>query len=340
MKAHVLIVGLAVSTLLAAGCSSPHSRMPVGEEIMIGKTSYSFDEEEATADLFSEYRLAPGDVLDVLFQIRTWLEKETFDLAVDHTVEVKFVHTPELDQVQLVRPDGTISLPYLGTLRVVGKSVSELTSELREKYSTILKNPEIYVLVPEFRSAIKELKRDLHTAPRGLSRLVTIRPDGYVTFPMVGDIFVADRSIPDVNEELNGRYEQVLPSLHCDLFLEKHSGTVVYVAGMVKDPGSYKITKPISVLEALAMAGGTVYGSLLDSVIIVRKRDEKLYATKIDLEKSFSFEKESTFFYLRPDDIIYVPKTSIATTAELSRDIASILFFRGWGVNIEPNDFD
>ncbi|MFC1657461.1 polysaccharide biosynthesis/export family protein [Candidatus Moduliflexota bacterium] len=340
MNKRSFISGLAILAVLAGGCSTPHSSMPVGEEYMLSKASFSFDKEQATGDLFEKYLIAPGDMLDVLFQIRTWVKKEKFDLAVDHTVDVRFVHAPELNQSQLVRPDGTISLPYVGNISVVGKSVEGLTEELREKYGTVLKNPELYVVVPQFRSAIKELKADLHTAPRGLSRLVTVRPDGYVTFPMVGDVMVADRSIPEVNEELNDIYEEVLPGLHCDLFLEKHSGSTIYVTGMVEKPGAYTITKPITVLEALAMAEGHIYGSAMDSVIIVRKHEGNLYATRLDMKKSLSFKENSEFFYLRPDDIVFVPKTSLATTAEVARDIASILFFRGWGISLEPRDFE
>lgn len=340
MNARSLCFGVTALAVLAAGCSTPYSKIPVGEEVLLGKTSYSFDEEEATANIFREYKIAPGDVLDVLFQIQTWTEKEKFELAVDHTVDIKFTQTPELNQSQRIRPDGTISLPYIGNIHVVGKSVEELTRELEEKYGTILRNPKLYVIVPEFRSAIKELKQDLHTAPRGLSRLVTVRPDGHVTFPMVGDVKVVSRTIPEVNKELNTLYENVLPGLHCDLFLEQHSGSVVYVAGRVKSPGSYKIVKPISILEALTLAGGTLYGGAMDGVIVVRKRDEKLYATRVDLTRSLSFEEESEFFYLRADDIVFVPATSIATTAEIARDISSILFFRGWGINIEPSDFE
>jgi len=139
-------------------------------------------------DVFTEYRISPGDILDVLFQIQTWVEKKNFKLGVDHLVSVSFVHSPELNVEQTVRPDGKITLPYVGEVYVVGKTIEEITRDLKKDFSTILQSPDIYVMVPEFNSAIKELKKDLHTAPRGLSRLSTVRPDGYATFPMLGDV--------------------------------------------------------------------------------------------------------------------------------------------------------
>lgn len=324
----LIVSGLLISSCVASGIRA-------GEEVMLEKTTFSFDQDKKPFGHLPEYHIAPGDILDVLFQIRTWIQKEEFRLAIDHEVIIKFVYNPELNEQQLVRPDGTISLPYLGEVNVIGKTLAELKGELKDRYSKILKNPELYVVVPQFRSAIKELKRDLHTAPRGLSRLVTVRPDGYVTFPMVGDMFVAGRTVPDVSTELNNRYKDILPDLHCDLFLEKHAGSVIYVVGEVNSPGAYKILRPVSILEALTLAKNFTRKAKLESVIVVRKHEERLVATKINFKDSLYMREDVKFFYLQPDDIVYVPKTYISQAAEVANDIADILLFRGWSVGFD-----
>ncbi len=326
---------LTVPALLLCGCATNvKTDLPLGEEIVLGRTSFSFDEEQAPYDLFASYRIKPGDVMDVLYQIRTWVEKDTFTLAVDHTVNIIFVHAPELNQVQKVRPDGTISLPYIGVVRVIDKSIDEITEELKGRYARILRNPDLYVLVPEFQSAIKELKQDLHTSPRGLSRLATVRPDGYITFPMLGDTLVAGRTVPEVNKELNERYEQILPGLHCDLFLERHSGTVIYVTGEVLRPGTYPINKPISVIEALSLSGSFSPTARLDSVMVVRRHEEKMVARRIDVRDHLDFTTESSMFMLQPDDIVIVPKSKLAHAAEVMQQVADVLMFRGWSVGV------
>ncbi len=326
---YLLTLALVFPIIIAiTGCAT----IPVGEEISIERTTFSFNQTEHPFEIFPEYHVVPGDILDVLFQIRTWVRKETFKIAVDHTINVKFIHAPELNETQRVRPDGNITLPYIGDVYVVDKTVSELTQELKDKYSNILNIPEIYIEIPEFRSSIKELKADLHTAPRGLSRLVTVRPDGYVTFPMVGDFFVAGKTIPEVNKALNEQYEKIMPSLHCDLFLEKHAGSVIYVVGQVKKPGAYEIPRPITLLEALGLAEGHLPGAKLSSIFVIRKHETKMIATRVDLNDSLSFTRDSKFFYLRPNDIVYVPQTWISKASEVARDLANIIFFRGWGL--------
>jgi len=286
---------------------------------------------EGTPKLFVNYKLSPGDMLDVLFQIQTWKGQNDFSILVDHEVTVKFANLPELTETQRVRPNGMISLPHLGEVKVVGMSVSELTKELQKLYAPILRDPELYVTVADFRQRIEELKKDLHTAPRGLSRLVQVRPDGYATFPMVGDTFVAGRSVPEVKHELDTKYEHVMPGMHVDLFLEKHTGSRIYVYGEVAKPDAYLIQKPITVFEALAMAGNFTYKANTDNIMVMRREEKEIIVTKIDMNKSWNLDEE--LYYLQPDDLIYVPKSGISTAAEVMQQLADIILFRGWGIS-------
>ena len=304
------------------------------KEVSLDRTTLSVGRIKQPFDVFPEYRITPGDLLDVLYQMRTWTRKDQFKIAVDQTISVKFVHAPELNEEQIIRPDGKITLPYLGDIVPVGMTVSEFTDMLKSSYRNILQSPEIYVTVPEFRRTIKELKTDLHTAPRGLSRLVTVRPDGYATFAMIGHVRVAGRTIPEVNDEINKMYDEMIPGLHCDLFLEKQAGTVVYVVGEVKLPGAFNINKPTTVVEAIALAGSYLQGAKLESIIVARKYEGKVVCTRINLKKVLSLQKGSKFMYLQPDDIIYVPKTYIKRVGELMRDVADIFLFRGWGSSL------
>lgn len=313
--------------LFMFACITPERR-----EVSINMTTFSFDRGQHPFEVFSDYVMAPGDLLDVLFQIRTWVKKDEFLLAVDHKITIKFLHASELDSSQQIRPDGTITLPYIGSVNVVDMTVENLTRKLQEKYKSILNVPEILVEVPDFRSSIRELKADLHTAPRGLSRLVTVRPDGYVTFPMVGDLLAAGRTIPELNDLLNQQYETILPGLHCDLFLEKHSGSLVYVVGEVRNPGGYEIRRPVTLPEAVSMASGWLPGAQLNSVFVIRRHENKLVAVRLDLKKMLAFQPGSEMFFLKPRDIVYVPKTWLKKAAEVARNLAEIVFFRGWAL--------
>jgi polysaccharide export outer membrane protein len=320
-------------TIISAGCYSTRNDVEIDEEVKVARRSFSFEDRQSY-DIMSQYHIQAGDILDVLYQIRTWLEKPDFKIQTDHTVAVNFIFTPELNTQQLVRPNGMITLPYIGDFYVVGKSPKEVEAMLKNAYRGILRDPQINVLVPEFQRAIEALKKDLHTAPRGLSRLVTVHPDGYVTFPMLGEVQVAGRTIKDVNDELNQRYEALISGLHVDLFLEKHTGSLVYVLGAVRNPGGFVIAKPISVAQSLALAGSIEKDAELTSVVVARRHQGAVVATRLDLTKSADLGGRGDLFFLMPDDIVFVPRTRLSEAAQVGEEIMQALLSRGWGANI------
>ncbi len=74
-----------------------------------------------------EYRIQPGDLLDI-----------------------KFFYNPELNESVTVRPDGRIALQLVKEIDAIGKTPTQLTDLLTEKYAPQIKNPEITVLVRSF----------------------------------------------------------------------------------------------------------------------------------------------------------------------------------------------
>ncbi len=72
-----------------------------------------------------------------------------YQIGVGDVLEVKFFYDPELNETLLVRSDGRITLPRLGDFVVVGLTPTEVDSIITEKYSEILKEPDITVQVRE-----------------------------------------------------------------------------------------------------------------------------------------------------------------------------------------------
>lgn len=60
---------------------------------------------------------------------------------------VRFTYTPELDEEQLVRPDGMISLPLIGGVAVAGQSPEQVRENLKTLYASKLRDPEINVVI-------------------------------------------------------------------------------------------------------------------------------------------------------------------------------------------------
>lgn len=324
---------IVILILLGSGCA--RKTVAPDTEVSLSNTTFSFDQGTYPSDigLFPKYRITAGDVLDVLFQIRR--EKvDNFPISLYHTVSVKFVDLPELNEEQEVLPNGKIHLPYLGGVQVEGKTASELENELKERYSNILRDPELYVTIPDFNARIRQLRNDLRTSPRGLSKLVNVRPDGYATFPIIGEKPVAQKTVSHVNEMIEEEYQKVLPGMQADLFLHEKAGSVLYVTGEVANPGRYEIDKPITTIEALATAGGATPNAELRDVVVFRKHEGRRVARSLNLSDITSVKREGASFYLKPDDLVYVPQTRISSVAQLMQQLSQIVLFSGWSYGL------
>ncbi len=80
-----------------------------------------------TAEPLQEYRIQPGDQLDI-----------------------KFFYNPELNEQIIVRPDGKISLQLVTELMAAGTTPGQLTEQLKQAYGVELKRPEVAVIVRTF----------------------------------------------------------------------------------------------------------------------------------------------------------------------------------------------
>lgn len=70
-------------------------------------------------------------------------------------MDVSFLYNESLDQRDIkVRPDGKISLPYVGEVRALGMRVSALDSILTAKYAEIIVNPSVTVIIRDFASQV------------------------------------------------------------------------------------------------------------------------------------------------------------------------------------------
>lgn len=101
-----------LAPLALAACSSPSIKNPTPLSALPQSTATS------------EYLIQPGDDLDI-----------------------RFFYNPELNDQQIVRPDGRIGLQLVGEQVVAGKSPRQVEQELRGKYERDLRQPEIAVIL-------------------------------------------------------------------------------------------------------------------------------------------------------------------------------------------------
>ncbi len=321
--------------ILVGGCGS-HQQLSVrpGAEVVLQPATFSFDRQDFDLDLLPQYRISPGDTLTLLFtpgyagagkQQARKDGKPGFVLTPGQQLAVKFVHAPDLDENQIIRPDGTVSLPYIGQYRVAGKRVATVEQELKSRYRRELRNPELYVVVGGQENLLKTLN--------GKQRRITVRPDGFASFPLLGEMRVADLTVAALNSRLNTLLAIQAPGVGANLGPQKSASQEIFVGGEVKKPGGYAISRPLSLLQAITIAGGYQQGASRDSILVMRRQGDHLVATRVGENGIMGPDHGRTMFFLRPGDTVLVPPTSLKYGAEIAEYIKSFLMFRGWEIN-------
>ncbi|MBN1900852.1 polysaccharide biosynthesis/export family protein [Candidatus Sumerlaeota bacterium] len=255
------------------------------------------------------YLLGPGDVLEIIYQLRYVKQEEDYKITLQDEIDIEFFFTPTLNKRCTVRIDGKISAPLVGDIDCYGKTAEEIKKDLIEKYSAILKEPEINIYVVKSNWAVEELKRAITTAPRGQSRLEPVRPDGYISLPLIGDVLVGGLTVPLASQSIREKYQSIgVMDVDVTVVLLEAKSSVAYVIGEILNPGPIDVQARNDVWRAIASAGGFTENADKNHVIVAKTKgsSEQRFVFDFDLWRSKLESSENTM--IRRGDVIYVPK--------------------------------
>ena len=141
-----------------------------------------------------------------------------------------------------------------------------------------------------------------------LSQSLQIRPDGKVTLPLLGDIVATDLTPIQLRDRIATQLKEYVTNPVVTVIVVEASPAVVFVMGEVGQPGSIPMRGSMTVLQALAMAGGFKEFANTKDIRILRKASAK--STVVDTIR-FNYNdaiKGSTApVFLVPGDMIVVP---------------------------------
>jgi len=130
----------------------------------------------------------------------------------------------------------------------------------------------------------------------------SIDKDGFLLLPVLGKIYVKEKTVSQVSAILTDSLTHILSQ---PMVTVKLVNRYVSVLGYVSNPGHYPFSQDkLSIYDALGLAGDiTLYGDRTE-ISLTRNENGKNIITKIDLTSPDILGSE--FYYLRPNDMIYV----------------------------------
>jgi polysaccharide biosynthesis/export protein len=192
-----------------------------------------------------------------------------------------------------------LSAPRLAVL--VLAAMASAVAAPRSVADNVPVEPERYQVQPGDLLAISVWKEDT------LQGDVLVRPDGGLSFPLAGDIQASGRSIEELDKIIAERLERFIPKPVVTVALKQIGGNRVYVLGKVTHPGEYPFMKPVDVMQALSLAGGTTEFAALNDIVILRRENETVQAIRFrygDVERGKDLAQDVV---LRSGDTVVVP---------------------------------
>lgn len=140
-----------------------------------------------------------------------------------------------------------------------------------------------------------------------LQREVLVRPDGRISFPLVGDLQVAGSTPSEIQSKLSERLKKFIPDPVVTVVVTKVGGYKIYIIGQVKKSGQYAVGRYLDVVQALALAGGLTPYAAENKIKIFRRENgqQKIIPFRYeDIKKGRGLEQN---IILKSDDLIVVP---------------------------------
>jgi polysaccharide export outer membrane protein len=153
----------------------------------------------------------------------------------------------------------------------------------------------------------------------------TVRLDGMIVFPYVGEIRAAGAPLAVFNRNLRDELSTYYKDPQVTVEVEEYNSCVVYVLGEVAKPGVYKFEGRTTLLETVAEAGGYERSAARASTMVVRSFYEEPQVMRIDMEKVIDEGAITLNIPLEKGDVVVIPKTFITNLNDFLTDISPSL---------------
>jgi polysaccharide export outer membrane protein len=140
-----------------------------------------------------------------------------------------------------------------------------------------------------------------------LTRKVLVRPDGRISFPLVQDLQAAGMTPGELKEQVEGKLAEFLESPNVTIIVEAIQSYRVYVTGKVQKPGALTSEKPVTVLQALTMAGGLQEFANAADMTILRNHGEENVVFRFHYKDVVQGKNPEQNILLKSGDVVVVP---------------------------------
>jgi polysaccharide biosynthesis/export protein len=161
--------------------------------------------------------------------------------------------------------------------------------------------PPLYVIQPN------DLLKVFVWKQPDMSGQVLVRPDGRISLPLVQDIQAAGSTPGELKQKIEQSLKEYIEFPTVTVIVDAIQSYRVFVTGQVTKPGPITTEKPISVLQAIALAGGFLPLSKPAETVIVRTTTEGSTLFRFNYPEVIKGEHFNQNIILKTGDVVVVP---------------------------------
>jgi polysaccharide export outer membrane protein len=273
------------------------------------------------------------------------LEASAQRLTAGDVVTVTYPYRPDFSRDLVVRPDGRITLPYIGAIEAGGRTPEQLRLEIQRAYARRAYAPTDQSADRHYLINVGDELEIRFREAKELNTTVRVRPDGRISLALVKSVMAEGLTPEQLEADLIKRYRGELsnPDLvvvvkeftsdrvyvngqlmrpgikdldEADVGVKSFVARQVYVAGEVLRPGLVPYQPGLSALQAIATAGGTPRSAKMNNVLVLRRTTaDSGRAIFVNLADDIK-ARSTNDVLLQPFDVIVVPKTGVTRVSD------------------------
>ncbi len=140
-----------------------------------------------------------------------------------------------------------------------------------------------------------------------LTRTVPVRMDGKISLPLIQEIKAAGLTPLQLKEVLMRKLKEFIENPIVSVTVVEANSFKVYVTGLVKNPGVYRLRSETTVVQIISLAGGFAEWANQKKIMIVRKEDGREKRITVNYKKIMSGRNPGSDVILRTGDTIIIP---------------------------------
>ena len=144
--------------------------------------------------------------------------------------------------------------------------------------------------------------------PEASLQSVVVRPDGFISMPMVKEVEAAGLSPMELEKELAVKFARFFREADISVIVKEVHSEKVYLIGAVKKEGPITVRGPLTVLQAVAEAGGLTDYAKRSKIYILRRDNGKEVRLPFDYSSVIQGKRSEQNIILRPGDTVVVPQ--------------------------------